>query len=107
MRGVRNSRYREATRALQSGVPGNLRGCRPGLHPESYRPKHQSTELLLFPIYKYINLVLAEWGWPFWFYFKTGSRHTPLAQNSTSSRLTTGSVLKRASGGFENRPRAP
>ena len=26
MRGVRKNRYREATRALQSGVPDNLRG---------------------------------------------------------------------------------
>ena len=41
MRGVRKSRYREATRALQSGVPDNLRGCWSGLYPESYRSKYQ------------------------------------------------------------------
>ena len=43
MRGVRKSRYREATQALQSGVPDNLRGCWSGLYPESYRSKYQRT----------------------------------------------------------------
>ena len=41
MRGVRKSRYREATRTLQSGVLDNLRGCWSGLYPESYRSKYQ------------------------------------------------------------------
>ena len=41
MRGVRKSRYREATRTLQSGVPDNLRGCWSGLYPESYKSKYQ------------------------------------------------------------------
>ena len=44
MRGVRKSRYRDATRVLQSGVPDNLRGCWSRLHPYASRAKHQSTK---------------------------------------------------------------
>ena len=42
MRGVRKNRYREATRALQSGVPDNLRGCWSRLYPKASRSKYQS-----------------------------------------------------------------
>ena len=42
VRGVRKNRYREATRALQSGIPDNLRGCWSGLYPCASRSKFQS-----------------------------------------------------------------